>query len=102
MKTVLGMVSEEQARRICDTMQAEHRNILLSVQPKAKEAVKGGAGDVSSRESGIDADTTGEDRKSTALFDEYDFSEQRLQSLEVEINRCISAMGQLHEQVPTR
>jgi len=99
MKKVLGMVSDEQAQRICETMATEHRNILLSVQPKAKEPKGGGApGDTSSRESGVEAEPEVNDRRSTALFDEHDFSEKRLRALEVEIDRCITSMSQLHEQ----
>lgn len=94
--TILDMVSEKQQTAICKSMHAEHRDLLLSVMPKTK----GGGADQSSRDSRVDNDPmpSALDDSPKEQFDEKDLSERRLQALEVDIDRVISAMAELHKE----
>jgi len=106
--TILDMVSEEQTDAICKTMHAEHRNILLSVMPKSKTGPAGG-GEATGRESRASVvDPNGNDgadsarlSASTEKFEDKDLGERRLEQLEGDIERCVSAMAELHKQAKT-
>lgn len=101
--TILDIVSEKQVDSVCKAMQAEHRNILLSVMPKTKEKAANspdvpGNLRTSARFEDVPAVVESPRDPSSAPGPDADFSEERLSALERDIDKCISAMAALHTQ----